>query len=86
MPISNPLNYLADDVFVKGELLQKFSKEMIENNSVLKVDKLIMQVAEENGLEMMDQLAELNPATGSLAPPTATASKASSQEDELGRR
>eukprot|EP00794_Sanderia_malayensis_P019138 gene19138-21055_t len=51
------------------------------------VDQLILQVAEESGLEVMDQLAELNPASGSLAPPTATASRGTaSKEDELDRR
>eukprot|EP00112_Aurelia_sp_Birch-Aquarium-sp1_P015444 Seg342.3 transcript_id=Seg342.3/GoldUCD/mRNA.D3Y31 product="Charged multivesicular body protein 1a" protein_id=Seg342.3/GoldUCD/D3Y31 len=48
------------------------------------VDQLILQVAEENGLEVMDQLSELNPASQSLAP--AAAAKSKSSEDELDRR
>ena len=51
---------------------------------LLQVDQLILQVAEENGLEVMDQLAELNPASQSLAP--AAAAKSKSSEDELDRR
>ena len=48
------------------------------------MDQLILQVAEENGLEVMDQLAELNPASQSLGP--AAAAKSKSSEDELDRR
>ena len=47
------------------------------------VEALIRQVAAENDLQIEDQLAELNPAAGSLrAPGSATASK----EDALERR
>ena len=46
---------------------------------------MILQVAEENGLEVMDQLAELNPASGSLNPAAASKSR-DSKEDELDRR
>ena len=48
------------------------------------VEALIQQVAEENGLEMIDQLQDLNPATGSLSNTTAAAD--STREDELARR
>ena len=50
----------------------------------IKVESLIKQVADENGLEIMDQLAEVNPASGSLASTGPQASKR--QEDELDRR
>lgn len=46
---------------------------------------MILQVAEESGLEMVDQLAELNPASGSLNPATRSKEK-DSKEDELDRR
>ena len=46
---------------------------------------MILQVAEENGLEVMDQLSELNPASGSLNPAVASKSR-DSKEDELDRR
>ncbi|XP_065064172.1 charged multivesicular body protein 1a-like [Rhopilema esculentum] len=49
------------------------------------VDQLILQVAEENGLEVMDQLAEVNPASGSLAQGAASKVKGS-KEDDLDRR
>ncbi|XP_064598962.1 charged multivesicular body protein 1a-like isoform X1 [Liolophura sinensis] len=45
------------------------------------VDALIQEVAEENGLEIMDQLKELQPGASSLQ-----ASKESKQEDDLSRR
>lgn len=50
------------------------------------VDQLILQVAEQNGLEVTDQLAELNPASGSLAPAAASKSRPSTKEDDLDRR
>lgn len=48
------------------------------------VEVLIQQIAEENGLEMIDQLQDLNPATGSISSTTAAAD--STREDELARR
>ncbi|KAK6186047.1 hypothetical protein SNE40_008158 [Patella caerulea] len=48
------------------------------------VEALIHQVAEENGLEMIDQMSELNPATASLRP--AKEQGESSKEDDLSRR
>jgi len=49
------------------------------------VDQLILQVAEENGLEVMDQLAEISPASGTLNPAVASRSR-DAKEDELDRR
>ncbi|XP_050396447.1 charged multivesicular body protein 1a [Patella vulgata] len=48
------------------------------------VEALIHQVAEENGLEMIDQMSELNPATASLRPTKEQGE--SSKEDDLSRR
>ncbi|KAH3776686.1 charged multivesicular body protein 1a-like [Dreissena polymorpha] len=45
------------------------------------VEALIREVAEENGLEVMDQLNELNPATSTLRESTKA-----KQEDDLSRR
>ena len=47
------------------------------------VEALIRQVAAENDLHIEDQLADLNPASGSLATPAASTS---SKEDALERR
>ncbi|GAB1600101.1 charged multivesicular body protein 1a-like [Argonauta hians] len=47
------------------------------------VEALIQQVAEENGLEMIDQLQELTPASGSIK---SSASADSEKEDDLTRR
>jgi len=45
------------------------------------VEALIQQVAEESGLEVMDQLADVNPASSSLR-----ATEKAKQEDDLSRR
>ncbi|XP_041376537.1 charged multivesicular body protein 1a-like [Gigantopelta aegis] len=47
------------------------------------VESLIQQVAEENGLEVMDQLKELNPATTSIRQST---TPEHAKEDDLTRR
>ncbi|XP_014788879.1 charged multivesicular body protein 1a isoform X1 [Octopus bimaculoides] len=47
------------------------------------VEALIQQVAEENGLEMIDQLKDLNPASGSIR---STVTADSVKEDDLTRR
>lgn len=48
------------------------------------VDSLIHQVAEENGLEVMDQLAELQPGASTLEAPRATTQE--SKDTDLDRR
>ena len=51
------------------------------------VEALIRQVAAENDLQIEDQLAELNPAAGSLrSPGSATASKEDALERRLGKK
>uniref|UniRef100_T1JNW5 Uncharacterized protein n=1 Tax=Strigamia maritima TaxID=126957 RepID=T1JNW5_STRMM len=47
------------------------------------VDKLIQQVADENGLEIMDQLADANPGSSVL---TSTTDRSKNEEDQLNRR
>ncbi|XP_064640691.1 charged multivesicular body protein 1a-like [Lineus longissimus] len=49
------------------------------------VEALIQQVAEENGLEVMDQLKDLNPGA-SIRSAEPTASVSDKQEDQLSRR
>lgn len=50
------------------------------------VEALIQQVAEENGLEMIDQLQDLNPVTGSISSTPVASTADSTREDELARR
>jgi charged multivesicular body protein 1 len=45
------------------------------------VESLIMEVAEENGLEVMDQLKDINPSTASIRDTAET-----KREDDLSRR
>lgn len=45
------------------------------------VEALIQQVAEESGLEVMDQLKDVNPASASLR-----ATEETKREDDLSRR
>lgn len=47
------------------------------------VDQLIQQVAEEEGLEMIDQLKDLNPSTSSISSSKTTEHQ---KEDDLSRR
>uniref|UniRef100_T1IYE4 Uncharacterized protein n=1 Tax=Strigamia maritima TaxID=126957 RepID=T1IYE4_STRMM len=47
------------------------------------VDKLIQQVADENGLEIMDQLVEANPGSSVSA---STTDRSKNEEDQLNRR
>jgi charged multivesicular body protein 1 len=49
------------------------------------VEALIQQVAEENGLEVMDQLKDLNPGA-SIRSSEPAASVSDKQEDQLSRR
>ncbi|GIY00034.1 charged multivesicular body protein 1a, partial [Caerostris extrusa] len=51
------------------------------------VDSLIQQVAEENGLDIMDQLAQAQSVpTGGLSTSTSTADRSHAEEDALTRR
>jgi len=53
---------------------------------VNQVDALINQVAEENGLEMVGQLAELQPGTSELSQPSSSTSREAQRDKELDRR
>ena len=50
------------------------------------VDALIQQVAEENGLEVIDQLKDLKAPSASVKSSVASSSGESSKEDDLSRR
>lgn len=49
------------------------------------VDDLIQQVAEENGLEMLEQLEAVKPGTSKLKTPAA-GERTQAQEDQLSKR